>query len=151
MTSGAAWGTLVLRVALGIIFVIHGYAAIAVVGPRALAGYTVRMGFPPGTAMPFAWYVILVHGLGGALLVLGLWTRAAAVLNIPVMLHTALAHEWPRGFFLKGVVVDTAADHIAAAGYEYAMLVLACTTTVALLGAGRFSIDDRRRAPGRRH
>jgi putative oxidoreductase len=151
MTNGAAWGALVLRVVLGIVFVMRGYAALAIVGPSAVAGYTIRMGFPPGIAPLLVWYLVLVHTIGGALIAVGLWTRVAAVLNIPIMLCAVLLLHWPQGFYLTGVIVDAPAGRTSVAGYEYALLVLACVVAVALTGPGPFSIDSKRHAPGRRH
>ena len=151
MTNGAAWGVLVLRIVLGLVLVMHGYLAYAVLGPRGAAGYLVRMGFPAPTLLPLAWYLIVVHLVGGALIIVGLWTRTAALLNIPIMASaTALLH-WPEGFFMRAVVADTAGGKATTFGYELSLLVLACTVAVALIGAGPFSIDRARSAPGRRH
>jgi putative oxidoreductase len=108
------------------------------------------MGFPDTVALPLAWYLIVVHAVGGALIIVGLWTRIAAVLNIPIMLCAVLLIHWPQGFFMKGVIIDAAAGRAATAGYELAFLVLGCTVAVALLGAGPYSLDSRRHAPGRR-
>ena len=56
MTNGAAWGVLVLRVVLGVVFIMHGYLAYAVLGPRGAAALVARMGFPTSTLLPLAWY-----------------------------------------------------------------------------------------------
>ena len=145
MTNGAAWGVLVLRVVLGVILVMHGYLALMVIGPRGIAGYVVRMGYPAWTSIPLAWYLIVVHGLGGALIVIGLWTRLVAVLNLPIIASAVALLHWPQGFFLRAVVADGRASVF---GYEYTMLVLAALLAIALVGAGPFSVDGRR--PGRR-
>jgi putative oxidoreductase len=150
MTHGAAWGALVLRVVLGIDLIMHGYAALALIGPKGVGSYVVRMGFPAMLALPLAWYLIVVHVVGGALIVLGLWTRGAAVLNIPVMLCAVVLVHWSQGFLMQGVIVDAAAGRAAATGAELAVLVLGCTIAVALIGPGPFSIDGRRAAPIRR-
>jgi putative oxidoreductase len=145
MTNGAAWGVLVLRIVLGVILVMHGYTAFMTFTPRGVAGLVVRMGFPSWTAMPLAWYLIVVHAVGGALIVIGLWTRLAAVLNLPIMLAAVLLLHWPQGFLMRAMVSDGRASVI---GYEFALLVLACTLAITLIGAGPFSFDGRR--PGRR-
>lgn len=145
MTNGAAWGVLVLRVVVGIILVMHGYAALATYTPRGMSGMVLRMGFPAWTAMPLAWYLIIAHAVGGALIVIGLWTRLAAVLNVPIMLSAVTLLHWPQGFFMRATVTDGRASVI---GYEYPLLVLAATLAIALIGAGPFSLDGRRR--GRR-
>jgi putative oxidoreductase len=150
LTHGAAWGALVLRIVLGVILVMHGYAAFWLIGPRGIGGYIVRMGFPAVTAVPLAWYLILVHTIGGLLIIIGLWTRLAAILNIPVMLCAVILVHLSQGFFMRGVIVDAAAGRAASAGYELSLLVLGCTVAVALMGAGPYALDRRRTAPGRR-
>jgi len=70
---------------LGVIYVMHGYLGLVVIGPADLAGYTIRMGFPPVLAPLLAWYHIAAHVGGGALLILGLWTRWAALAQVPIM------------------------------------------------------------------
>ncbi len=150
MTNGAAWGVLVLRVVLGVIFIMHGYLAYAILGPRGAADYLARMGFPASTHLPLAWYLIVVHLVGGALIIVGLWTRVAVLLNIPIMASVVALLQWRQGFYMKAVVVDTAAGKAMPIGYELPLLVLACTVAVALIGAGPFSIDRARAAPRRR-
>ena len=150
ITHGAAWGALVLRVVLGVILVMHGYAAFSLIGPRGAAGYVVRMGFPASLGVPLAWYLILVHAVGGALIIVGLWTRIAALLNIPIMLGATFLIHWSQGFLLRGVIVDAAAGRAATAGYEFALLVLGCCVAVALMGPGPFAIEGRKHVHGRR-
>lgn len=150
MTYGVAWGALVLRVVLGILFVTHAYEAVAVLGPRALAGTILRQGVPAGMVSLLVWVTIAAQAIGGALLVLGLWTRPAAVLNLPILLGALVVLRLPQGFFMRGVITDAAAGRAAAVGYEFSLLVLACAVAVALLGAGPYSIDSRRHTPGRR-
>ena len=145
MTNGAAWGVLVLRIVLGVILVMHGYMALMTYSPRGVGNLVVRMGFPAWTALPLAWYLIAVHAVGGALIVIGLWTRLAAVLNIPVMLSAVALLHWPQGFFMRAAVTDGRGSVL---GYEFSLLVLAATVAIALIGAGPFSLDGRR--PGRR-
>ena len=150
MTNGAAWGVLVLRIVLGLVFIMHGYLAYAVLGPRGAAALVARMGFPTNTVLPLAWYLIVVHLVGGALIIVGLWTRVAAVMNIPIMASAVALLQWPQGFYMKAVVVDTAGGRAMPIGYEFSLLVLACTVAIALIGAGPFSIDRARTASGRR-
>ena len=85
MASTAALGLTVLRVTLGAIFLMHAYLAGAVVGLDGIAGYTTRMGYPEAAGPALAWYLVLAHGVGGALLVLGLWTRWAALAQVPFL------------------------------------------------------------------
>jgi putative oxidoreductase len=125
-----AWGTALLRVWLGILFVMHGYLGGVVLGPEALAGYTTRMGFPEDAGIALGWYLIAAHLVGGALLVVGLWTRVAALVNVPVMAGAVFLLHLPQGFFMT-----------EAGGYEFTLTVLIATLAVMLLGAGALSVD----------
>ncbi len=109
MSGVQAWGTALLRVVLGLIYVMHGYFAVKVLLAPALA-----------------WYLILAHLTGGAVMIAGLWTRLAASLQVPI--------------------VDAATGRAVAGGYEYALLLLAVTLALALVGGGAASLDDWRAA-----
>ena len=71
-------GLALLRVTLGTIFVMHGYLGLMVIGPAAVGGYTTRMGYPAALGPALGWYMILAHGIGGLLLIVGLFSRWAA-------------------------------------------------------------------------
>jgi putative oxidoreductase len=149
MTYGAAWGVLALRLALGVVFVMHAYEQVFVLGPRDVAATILRQGFPASVVPLLVWYNIGVQALGGVLIAVGLWTRVAAVLAMPILFGAFFLLHLPQGFFMRGAIRE-AGERAAAVGYELSFLVLACTIAVALIGAGPFSVDDRRRIPGRR-
>jgi putative oxidoreductase len=138
-------GLAVLRVTLGVIFVMHGYLALAVIGPTSIGGYTARMGYPAALGPVLGWYLILAHSVGGLLLILGLWTRWAALAQVPIMASAVFLYHLRQGFFLTGIVVDAAKGVAIAGGYEYTLLVLAATVTLVLAGGGTLSIDRRGR------
>lgn len=146
--SHAAWGAALLRIVLGVIFVAHGYLALTQ-GPSGTATLIVQLGYPEEAATALAWYLILVHGVGGLMLIVGLWTTAAAVAQVPIMASALFLRHWPQGFFLHGVV-DPSTGRATAAGYEYTLLVLAATLALAVIGPGALSLDERRRHRGRR-
>jgi putative oxidoreductase len=87
-----------------------------------------------------AWFTILAHGLGGLMMILGLWTRWAALANLPVMLGALVFVHLSQGYFLKGVLVGTAPQ---AAGYEYVLLIVGATLAQVLLGGGALAITRR--------
>lgn len=129
MAKGAigieSYGATVLRVFLGVVYVMHAYLAALVVGPHGMAAFQRQQGLPfPEIG---AWYVILAHGLGGLCLILGLLVRAAALVNIPIMAGAVLVVHLKQGFFVSNN------------GYEYALLVLGATIAQALLGPGAFT------------
>ena len=58
MKGAAAWGIALLRITVGVIYVLHGYLGLMVLGPGEMAGYVVAMGFPASLAPALAWYGI---------------------------------------------------------------------------------------------
>jgi putative oxidoreductase len=138
-------GLAVLRVTLGVIYLMHGYLGLWVVGPAGITTYTTRMGYPPALGPVLAWYLIVVHSVGGILLIVGLWTRLAALAQVPIIASALFLHHLPQGFFLTGIIVDAAKGVVIAGGYEYTLLVLAATVTLVLSGGGAFALDPRRR------
>ncbi|MGH7320456.1 MAG: DoxX family protein [Candidatus Rokuibacteriota bacterium] len=141
MHTWQAWGITLLRITLGVIFVMHGYLGLAVIGPAALGEYTTRMGFPPAFATILAWYLILAHTVGGLLLIIGLWTRLAALAQVPIMASAVFLHHLQQGFFMRGIILDAGAGVAIAGGYEYSLLVLVATVALIFLGGGALAID----------
>jgi putative oxidoreductase len=140
-----AWGGTLLRLVLGAIYVMHGWYAVAVIGVQAAAGYITRMGYPPALAPALAWYLVVAHLVGGTLMLLGVGTRVAALLQLPIMASALFLHHFAQGFFLRALTVETAAGpRQVAGGYEYVLLVLVATLALALIGPGRLSVDELR-------
>jgi putative oxidoreductase len=148
-TYGVAWGALVLRVVLGVVFVMHAYELLVLLGPRDVTGTMLRQGFPRTVVPVLFWYTIAAQAGGGVLIAIGLWTRPAAVVNLPILFGAFFLLHLPQGYFMRGAIRE-AGERAAAVGYELSLLVLACTVAVALQGAGPMSFDDRLNAPGRR-
>ena len=115
-------GLLILRVALGIIFMSHGYPKLAHVG--AMHGMFTQHGLPGY----FAEMAGILELFGGALLVLGLFTRAAALL---LTLEMAVA-IWK---------VHSGGGLLAVHNYEFPLALLAGCFALATVGAGRVSAD----------
>jgi putative oxidoreductase len=122
------YGALVLRVVLGVIYIAHAYLALVVMGPAKAVEYQRAMHIPlPEISV---WYLILAHGLGGILLILGLLVRWAALANIPVIAGALWFVHLQQGFFIFGSKI----------GYEYMLVLLGATIAQALLGAGAFTL-----------
>lgn len=119
-------GKLVLRLTLGLLMLLHGIGKI-VAGPESILGLMATTGLPP--ALGYLVYVGEV--LAPLLLIVGLWTRAAALVvagNMAVavlLVHTAQLGELTKNggwaLELQGFYFFTA-------------------VAVALLGAGSFSV-----------
>src|SRR3989454_12064429 len=100
MGDHPAWGVALLRMMLGVIFVMHGWYAWAIIGPRDLTDLMVRVGNPPGIATLLAGYTIAAHLIGGALLIVGFLTPWAALGQVPITAGGPVLVPSPPGFFL---------------------------------------------------
>ena len=123
----AQWGTTLLRVVVGIVFFIHGARSLFVIGFYGVAEGFERLGIP--LPLGFAVLVTLVEFLGGAALILGLFTRtAASALAIEMLVAILLVHL-PNGFFSM--------NH----GFEYPLVLFATNAGLILAGSGRAGLD----------
>ena len=77
-----------------------------------------------------AHYVIPVHLFGGVLLTLGLLTRVAAFLQIPILLGAVFYVHLPRMIFVG-----------PRESLEFTVLVLFLLVLIFVFGAGRLSVD----------
>lgn len=82
-----------------------------------------------------AHYVIFAHILGGPLIVFGLFTRIACLIQIPILLGAVIMVNYPKGFLSVG-------NHME---LEISIIVLAGLILFMIFGAGRYSIDAMRR------
>ena len=78
VTGPQGWGLTILRVVIGLVFFVHGFQKLFVMGFGGVAGFLAPLGVP--AAGLFAVIVTLVEFLGGLALILGLFTRVAALL-----------------------------------------------------------------------
>ncbi|MGO9641361.1 MAG: DoxX family protein [Candidatus Acidiferrales bacterium] len=116
---------LVLRVALGVVFMYHGYPKI-LGDPKFWVGAFGHMGFPPY----FAYIAGILEFFGGILLILGLFTRVAALL---------LAIE--MGIAIGRVHIPQSGIY-AIAKYELPLVLCGGAFALATVGAGLISVDN---------
>lgn len=114
---------LVLRVAAGVIFVLHGYGKLFG-GQPGMEGFT-KMVMGIGFPMPvfFAYAAALSEFLGGIALILGIFPRVATFFLGCVMLVTLIAVK-------KGQLPKADSD----------LALLAIVVSIALHGAGRYTL-----------
>src|SRR5262249_41882925 len=129
MAKGAGmeqYGTTLLRIVLGVVYLMHAYLAVFVYGPSGMVSYQTAKGIP----LPLigTWYLIIAHRLGGICLLLGVLVRWAALVNIPVMAGALFFVHMKQGFFIT-----------KDGGYEYVLVLLCATIAQAFLGAGAFT------------
>lgn len=133
MNNGNAWASLFARLALGIVMVVHGAGKLFGIGPSAMpmadvAGMIADLGFP--AASLFAWVVALVEFGGGILVLLGLFTRYAALaIAVDMLVATTLVH-FPNGF-----------PHTDG-GYEYTLVLFLLALSLLMSGAGKLSVTQ---------
>ena len=85
-------------------------------------------------------YMLFSQVVGGALMILGIFTRWAAMANLPIMVGAVLLVHFHEGFFLRGVIIDAARGKTDVVGYEYALVVLAATLAQCFLGTGALGL-----------
>ncbi|MCM2578729.1 DoxX family protein [Streptomyces meridianus] len=122
-------GLLVLRLAVGALFAVHGaQKLVGWFGGAGLDGtghFFEKAGYPAGRTMAaVAGACELAGGVG---LILGLFMPFAAAALVGVMIN-AVAVKWSGGFF-------------APSGIEFEATLLAVTTALTLAGPGRIATD----------
>ncbi len=122
------WGITVLRVVTGIVFLMSGGQKLFGLGFSAVAEELVKLQVP--LALLTATAATLVEFLGGAALVLGLFTRWVSIPLAIVMAVDILLFHPPSGFFVNNI------------GYEYALLRLAACVTLVLVGPGKAALSS---------
>ena len=129
----SAYASLTLRVVVGAVYLFQAYLALFASTPKGLAAYIEKLGFQVHTILAVG--VIAINGIGGAMLIIGLWTRLAGALNAAVLLLGLLTVYVRQNALLKGTIVDAAIGRTWA-GYEYVALLAAATVLVAVGGGG---------------
>jgi putative oxidoreductase len=116
---------LLLRVAVGVIFIYHGYPKLFGQTREAMQGF-VHMGFPGY----FVYIAGVIEFFGGCLLIAGLFTRIAGLL---------LAGEMAVALWrVHRIILDPLAVH----NYELPLMLAVGAFALASLGAGGVSFDQ---------
>jgi putative oxidoreductase len=132
------WALALLRVVVGIGFVVHGYAKLSR-GPAGFAKLLALIGVP--FPLPTAWAVTGVELLGGLALIAGV---AVTVVSLPLIASMVVAMvqvQWRYGFSSVNTVGLTADGPVfGPPGYEINLLYIAALVAIALLGPGPLSM-----------
>ena len=117
------FGLLLLKIVLGLIFLVHGWPKIK--NLKETHANFEMMGFKPGVF--WGTIVAMVEFFGGLLLIAGLFTQLAAIL-IAVQMLVATAWKMKRKQGLAGC-------------YEFDLLLVASAIVLATSGSGLVSLD----------
>ena len=127
-SSLSSCGLTILRIVVGIIFLVHGWQKIHAFGFHGVEGMFRQIGIPLPVISSAV--VILVEFLGGIALILGLATRPAALLLAIDMAGAIFFVHFKSGFYV---------NH---GGYEFALSLLAACLALAFSGGGALAIDS---------
>ena len=130
MGSSKGWACtlapLTLRLALGSIFVAHGYQKVFVNGTAAVSESFAQMGMIlPQVTGPLVCYTEFI---GGIFLLVGFLTPLASFMIACVMAVAVLLVHLPNGLIGQG-------------GYEFPLSLLAGALALLFMGAGPLSLD----------
>lgn len=118
---------LLLRIALGTVFIAHGWDKLMFTGLTETAGQFSAWGVPQPQLS--AWLVMATELLGGALLVVGLLTTFVAGLLALLMVAAIWFVHLDSGFFT------------ATGGLEFPAVLVAALVMIVVFGSGRVSLD----------
>lgn len=122
----ADYAALLLRLALGVMFLAHGLLKILVFTPAGTVGFFASLGLPGW----LAYATIVAEVVGGLLLIAGLQTRIVAVALLPILLGSLWVHSGNGWLFTN-----------ANGGWEYSLFLSVSAVAQALLGDGAYSLS----------
>ena len=122
----APYAALLLRASLGLLFLAHAGLKFFVFTPAGTAKFFDSVGLPPA----LAYVTIAVEVLGALALILGLWTRIAAIVVLPILLGAIFTVHGAAGFFFTN-------PH---GGWEFPAFWSVALIVQALLGDGAYAL-----------
>jgi putative oxidoreductase len=125
-TRTAPYAALLLRVALGVLFLAHAGLKVFVFTPAGAAQFFGSLGLPPS----LAYLTIAAEIAGGAALILGVFTRWVAIALVPVLLGAIVLVHGQAGFFFTN----------ANGGWEFPAFWAVALVVLALLGDGAHAL-----------
>ena len=126
----APYAVLILRVALGVMFIAHSaYLKVFVFTLPGTAQFFESLGLPGFTA----YVVVAAETLGGLLLILGVGTRWVSLALVPILLGATWVHSGNGWVF--------SAEN---GGWEYPLFLTVAGIALALTGPGALALDNRK-------
>ena len=128
--NSADLAALILRVTMGVFFLVHAWLKIAVFTPAGTAQFFESIGFPG-----FLAYVVIAAELaGGIALILGLYTRWVSLALVPILLGSIYAPHGAAGFIFSN----------QGGGWEFPFFWAVTLVVQALIGNGAYALLGRR-------
>lgn len=123
--TNARYGALVIRLALGGVLLSHGLLKLLVFTIPGTVGFFESLGLPAAAA----YLTIFGEIFGGAAIILGLYTRLAALLSLPILLGALWTHAGYGWVFSN-----------QGGGWEFPLILVVMTVAVALNGNGSYAL-----------
>jgi putative oxidoreductase len=122
----------IARIALGAFITYKGFYFVTHMDDLKMTTSGVNVYF---AGLALAHYVVFAHILGGPLIAVGLFTRIACLIQLPILLGAVFMINYPKGYLSIGQHMELWAS----------ILVLAGLVILMIFGAGYYSIDAKRR------
>ncbi len=122
----------IFRIALGIYITYKGFDFLNNIENLEMSLQGMNIAY---TGTSIAHYVVFAHVLCGPLIALGLLTRIMCLVQLPILIGAVVWINAPKGFMSLGSHMEL----------EISLTVLAGLITFIIFGAGKFSIDEKRR------
>lgn len=124
----APYAALVLRVALGVMFLAHSlYLKVFVFTVAGTVGFFESLGLPA----LFAYLTLFAEIAGGLALILGFQTRLVALALLPVLIGATWVHAGNGWVFSN-----------QGGGWEYPVFLIVACVVQALLGSGAYAVKS---------
>ena len=125
----APYGALVMRVALGVMFLAHAAMKIFVFTPAGTVGFFQSIGLPA----PLAYATIAAEVAGAFALIAGVYVRSVSIALIPLLLGTILFVHGANGWAFGN----------EGGGWEYPAFLIAASIAQALFGPGAYALGSK--------
>ena len=119
------WALLLIRLSVAATFIVHGWMKIQ--NMEGTIGFFATLGFSAAVT----YFVAYAEFIGGILMAAGVMTRLVGGLFAATMVVAIYAVHLKNGFNNSG------------GGYEFQLLLLACSVAIALIGPGRMSVHSK--------
>ena len=121
LSNKQSWGVSLLRIHFGVILLAHGWLKISVFTVAGTVGYFASLGIPSIVA----YLTIFGEIAAGIALILGVQTRLASILTVPILLGATFVHIGNGWLFSS-----------EGGGWEFPASLTVIAIAIALVGSG---------------